>query len=1269
MSVTNERLPNEVNDRIIANSIFFPISKAWHEDNPPWFDAVRSYESAVSKIPTMLATDPNSIVDRYIDFGNGFTIHFKLNVVNTHLYGPNDKEACQFFASNQRTPGLALANLETYSLVIVGDISYQYLLLQTDEFKPQKDETYREAIMRFTRSVSSSQYTKGVIENGYVTAIPLMIGSKWCATRNLPYSALIRSGEDFTNLNGHFIVGSPASGSFLRYLQPTMIKPINKALVQHNEHDKQVSRVEVQYSRGCEYEHSYYIVASCLKKEAISGNAVVSNTISVNDYGFSLQMNHSTMNTFEGTVTGSNKKLINFVPIKILFAAFGCTTDADMLDYICPDRDDSEGLVTSIKNAVLYGFSHAEAYNKAHIELVHTPYNYLKLKEPWTQALALYIIGSIILKPKDVLEKLLNASGGDQAKYRAAVADTTKGVLDETFMPAIGNHNGVDRNKAVCFTIGFIVRDLYLVGTNLKTQQFKNSLENKRIRWGQQITKEFKAYYTTRLRKDLIPAIISLANSVKSANFDKIIADKIKTTGILMGEGMVKGMISSFKGSGGENSKIRNSLAEAKNAYYMWNKIREVMKSPSLKQHGVNELWINRRPHPSESFYLDPIEGPDSDAIGKFRTLCIHTRVTVVDDETSVLQWLAKQPEFKYSIQPRESLSHYVIFVNGSVVGYVPHFAPVERFYRDLMQLRRTGEIPEEMSIVLNNVNSKLELWLEAGRIMRPFVIAENAFNIDKSKKLVTIKAEFKKWLDDCNSEIGHFHDGIKNGFVEYLCCDMLIQNCVIADSISRFYRDPMKFTHISIGSAIDGIIVAANPCATLNLPNRAQIATNHLKQAAGYPITKCPQLLYINNMDMLIGAQQPLIQSHVYRHMHLDQFPIGNQVIIAFINYEYNQEDAVILNRRSVENGLLEIDTIDTFRKMKTKSDEVFTIPPLNGNTSLRGDVASYSKLGSKSCLPSKISSTFNEGDALIARCRRTTTGLIDISTINDMPSASNTANARPRRCIERNYIHENDPDKKVLSTGEYRVFIPGDKLSTEQCQKGTVGRIIDEECLPYTEDGIVPDVIFSPTSIFKRKTFGMLYVSVMSYLASLYGCFIENSTYGTCRDPDEIIKIIDNAKLDRNLFTTMYDPETGRSFKAFVGVCYYERQHHLVETKLNIRCGGPRDPATNQPTKGKRKHGGTKFDRMSCDALTSSGASSISIDFHLNGCNKVDVGICNRCHGMECFHDLTNHQWKCPTCGYHSEIEIIQVPLASIQLNQLLTGVHFKLHVNETE
>ena len=105
----------------------------------------------------------------------------------------------------------------------------------------------------------------------------------------------------------------------------------------------------------------------------------------------------------------------------------------------------------------------------------------------------------------------------------------------------------------------------------------------------------------------------------------------------------------------------------------MWNKIREVMKSPSLKQHGVNESWINRRPHPSEGFYLDPIEGPDSDAIGKFRTLCIHTRVTIVEDETPVLNWLAKQPEFKYSIKPRESLSHYVIFVNGSVVGYVPH--------------------------------------------------------------------------------------------------------------------------------------------------------------------------------------------------------------------------------------------------------------------------------------------------------------------------------------------------------------------------------------------------------------------------------------------------------------------------------------------------------------------------------------------------------------------------------------------------------------------
>lgn len=1252
--VSNEKFPDEVNPRIVLNSLLFPIGKAWHEDNPPWFDAVRSYEEAVSKLPEMLATDPDSIVDTCINFTNGSSMLFKCRIINGELFGPNTEEACSTFEKNQRTPGLALANGETYSLTLIGDIEYSYLIIETDELKVQQGEQYADAFLRFKKSIAEKQYTSGVITKGYRTQIPLMLGTKWCAMNHLDYNTLMRAGEDFINLSGNFIISG-----ILRYLQPNMTKPLNKELVQRNDYDNQVSRVEVQYSRGCGYEHSYYIVASCLRRK--DKKTSTGKTIAVNDYGFSLQMNHATMNTFAGTVTGSNKTLINFVPIKVMFAAFGCLTDGDMLDYICPGRDDSEGLVTSISNAVLYGFKHAEIYEKAHIQLDNTPYNFLKLKEPWTQDLALYMIGSAILRPQ-VLSALAERCAGDEVNYRKTVADTTRGVLNETFMPAIGNRNGVDRNVAVCLTMGSIVRDLYLVGANLKAQKFKNSLENKRIRWGQQITKEFKAFHVSRLNHDLIQAVASLETSVRNSSFDNILRDRLKIIGLNMGDNMANGLVSSFKGSGGENSKIRNSTVEAKNAIFIWNKIREVLKTPSLRQHDVNEKWVNRRPHSSEIFFLDSIQGPDSSSIGKYRTMCIYTRSTVVSPEDGVIKYLDSVPTFQHKISSDVIRDYYVVSINGSLVGYIPHHNPVEDVYADMMLKRRTGElIPTESSVILNNVNSRLDIWLDEGRILAPFVIVKNAFDGANPKK------EFVAFLRECMEKIGNFQNGIRKGFIEYLDCDMIIQNCVVADCIRSYYENPGKYTHVSIGSAIDGIVVAANPCGTLNLPNRAQIATNHLKQAAGYPICKNPQLMYINNMDILIGAHQPLVQSHAYRQMHLNEVPCGQHVIVAYMQYAYNQEDAIVVNRRSVENGLMEIDTYDTIISQKTKSDERFAIPPLDGTTPLRGDIASYNKLGSVSCLPKEISSTFNEGDVLISKVRQTPNGVIDISETNKMPSATATANPRPRRCIEKHYIHERDASKKVLTTGEYRVLIPGDKCNFLHCQKETVGRIVDPESLPYTADGIVPDLIFNPVSIFKRKTYGMNYESAMGLLASYYGCFIETSTYGTSRTPDEISEQLAKCGLDPDGFVTMYDPETGMPTKAYLGVCYYQRQHHMVETKLNIRCGGPRDPATNQPTKGKRKHGGTKFDRMSCDALTSSGASSISIDYHLNGCNKIEVGICQRCHGVECFKDLGTKQWKCPTCGYHSDILITYTPMASVQLFQLLTGLHFKVKVNE--
>ena len=50
----------------------------------------------------------------------------------------------------------------------------------------------------------------------------------------------------------------------------------------------------------------------------------------------------------------------------------------------------------------------------------------------------------------------------------------------------------------------------------------------------------------------------------------------------------------------------------------------------------------------------------------------------------------------------------------------------------------------------------------------------------------------------------------------------MIAYNMVVAASIREFYENPLKYTHISMNSSMDGIVIAANPTSSLNLGTRS---------------------------------------------------------------------------------------------------------------------------------------------------------------------------------------------------------------------------------------------------------------------------------------------------------------------------------------------------------------------------------------------------------------------------------------------------------------
>lgn len=1262
--------PTEENQELLKNMILTPISKAFMEKYPQYDDAIVSYEHAVEQIPTMLETDPDSTLDTTLDIDDQRLINIKYRLINVRLFGPNTADACKFNpVENMLTPNQALANRATYCLTIVGDVEAKFLIMNKQ--KENKNKPYIEVLNEYSERMAQAQYTTFIFKDGMVTWIPLMIGSKWCALRNFDYSTLIRTGEEFRAFYGYFIVEGK-----IRHLVPAFKKPINKALVLHNEHDEQLSRVEIQYSRGMDYENSYFMVGSMIKEpkkiKSSSGNIHVP----CHDFGFSLQFEHKSMNRLDKTGKGI-KKLINFVPIKILFAAFGCTTDEELINYICPARDDF-GLISAIKMAVLYGQKHVAAYNKAGIKLKPTDGNYIKLAEPLTPLLAKYIIGCLMLK-EETLINLNKKSAGSIEQYRALVATRVDGIFKDRFMPGIGDTSigsNVDRDVAICMTLGMITAELYLVGMNLHESQAKQSLINKRLRYCLQLSKEFKSFWGIRLKQDLVMYIVKFAlPSIDREDFAEILRNKLEAKSKDIGIDQAKSLLQSFKGSAQQESKIRNEVIEPKNQVFIWNKLREIAKSSDLGKRNVNEAWPNRRPHPSELFFLCPTSTSESANVAKFRSLTIHTRITITTPAKPIIEFLQKYPHFQRTIDHKEIRSLYVVSVNGSISGYVKEFEPVEKLFHDIMEVRRQGilidyndpeakhnvnnTIPCDCSIVLNNFSGKLDIWCDVGRLVTPFVIIANAFDISNEVKP---KKEFINWLKRCNEETGAFDEGILKGYIEFADAEMLAVNDVVADCARTFYDNPRKFTHMAMNHSIDCIVIAANGFSSINQGVRSCMASNHLKQAMGSPASKYPMLKFMNNYDMLIAPQQILVQPPEYRHMSLNDFPIGVNCPIAFMQYKYNQDDAIIFNERWVQQGMLKCDTETTYLAESMKNDERFAVPNPEEVKKLTGNPFSYEKIGESSCLPKEISTTFNQGDVILTKVKDAGTGVADCSITNKMPDASNTANPRPVRCIEKHYVHEQSQTQKLLMTGQFRVCIPGDKVNAEHMQKNTIGRLLHASRVPYTSTGMRPAIIFNPKSILKRKTYGMLFYSVIAKIAALNGIILESSTYGEIRTAEDITRLLRAIGIDERGFERMYDPETGEEIEGgvFVGMGYYERQHHLLESKINVRCKGQMDPITGMPVKGRSKQGGTSFDRLTTDTLFSSGANYLNLDMHLNQCSKMEVGFCQLCHSVMCYRIGQHGEWKCPRCGFHPNIEVRWVSKSFPLLMNILIGLH---------
>src|SRR3989338_1541746 len=623
---------------------------------------------------------------------------------------------------------------------------------------------------------------------------------------------------------------------------------------------------------------------------------------------------------------------------------------------------------------------------------------------------------------------------------------------------------------------------------------------------------------------------------------------------------------------------------------------------------GEQENFLARTVHPTHYGRFCPVETPEGTEIGLRKNLAILAKVStrVELDEKKFLE-LAINLGLK-----KDGSAGSDVFYNGIFMGNVSDFA---RFVREIKERRRNTELPEQLSIRYDKQLDTIIISTEIGRVLRPLIIVENAESRLTDNQLEEVKEGKMSW-----------NDLVGQGIIEY-------------------------------------VDAAEEETSLVPFPNYDQNArlmrgSKTQKQALG---------LYAGNflcrvdtdVSILHYPQKPIVRTFVYDTLNV--YPSGQNVVLAIMTHGgYNMEDALILNKASVDRGLARSTYFRPYTSVELKyagglQDKIEI--PEKGTSGYKTE-ESYRYLEEDGVVypEAKMSS----GEVVIGKTSppKFLSETREIS-VKARKEGSSVIRQEEKGIIDAVFLTENKDGNKIIQVRARDLRIPelGDKFATSHGQKGVVGSLVEENDMPFTSRGIRPDIIFNPHSIPGRMTVGYLMELLCGKIGSLSGKIMDGTGFQNTRieDMEEQMKSL-GFRYDGK--ETMYSGITGKMMevKIFVGTMYYQKLKHMVANKMHARASGKVTLLTRQPIEGRAKGGALRLGEMEQEALVAHGSSLLLKERYDS--DKVVIHICSKC-GYIAVEDNIHKKIYCPLCG-SNETDPVEMSYAFKLLVDEIQGLH---------